>query len=151
MANFSDSENFMDVDMMDEFNDVGDSLDNLFVEDDDDFFIEEEDDEEGEIDVEDLDDEEDDENLDLSDVLSDDTVGLYLKEMARVPLLCTDEEIALAKRLEAGVKAERRLKKVDKTTSTPELLEELYTVINDGQEAREHLIKANTRDRKSVV
>ena len=46
--------------------------------------------------------EEDDSNFDLSGISSDDTVGLYLKEMARVPLLTIEEEVHLAKRLESG-------------------------------------------------
>src|SRR5687767_6461417 len=42
------------------------------------------------------------EEYDLTGMSSSDTVGLYLKEMARVPLLSTEEEISLAMRLEAG-------------------------------------------------
>ncbi|MBZ0308476.1 MAG: sigma-70 family RNA polymerase sigma factor [Anaerolineae bacterium] len=145
MSNFADADTFMDADMMDDFNDCGDSLDNLFMEDDDEFFLEAEDEDDADVDLDDLEDEEDDENLDLSDVSSDDTVGLYLKEMARVPLLCNDEEVELAKYLEAGLKAERKLKKLDRTLTPPETIEELDTVIQAGQEAREHLIKANTR------
>ncbi|KAB2904492.1 MAG: RNA polymerase sigma factor RpoD [Anaerolineae bacterium] len=144
MSNFSDADSFLDTDMMDDFNDCGDSLDNLFMDDDEDFFIDE-DDEDAEVDLDEIDEEEDDENLDLSDVSSDDTVGLYLKEMARVPLLCNDEEVELAKRLESGVKAERKLRKLDRTVTLPEIIEELDAIILDGQDAREHLIKANTR------
>ena len=40
------------------------------------------------------------EEFDLSTISTDDTVGLYLKEMARVPLLTTEQEVDLAKRLE---------------------------------------------------
>src|ERR1051326_933347 len=39
------------------------------------------------------------EEFDLSTISTDDTVGLYLKEMARVPLLSTEQEVDLAKRL----------------------------------------------------
>ena len=87
---------------------------------------------------------EDDDDHDLSDVASDDTVGLYLKEMARVPLLSTDEEVALAKRLEAGRAAEKKLSKLN-GNSTPQKVEELSLIIDDGCAARDHLIKANTR------
>jgi RNA polymerase primary sigma factor len=46
--------------------------------------------------------EDDDDGYDLAGISSDDTVGLYLKEMARVPLLTIDEEVHLAQALEAG-------------------------------------------------
>jgi RNA polymerase primary sigma factor len=85
-----------------------------------------------------------DDDHDLSDVASDDTVGLYLKEMARVPLLSTAEEIDLAKRLEAGNAAEKKLKKLN-GSATPEKVEALNCLILDGCAARDHLIKANTR------
>src|SRR5262245_23754009 len=51
------------------------------------------------------------EEYDLSGMSSNDTVGLYLKEMARVPLLTNEEEIALAMRLESGDDAARKLKR----------------------------------------
>ena len=82
--------------------------------------------------------------FDLAAVAADDTVGLYLKEMAREPLLNTQQEIDLAKRLERGLNAEERLKqmKSDAPTKRHALLEAHAA---DGLAAREHLIKANTR------
>ena len=106
--------------------------DPLFAMDDDDSFVEDDLDEESE----------DDENPSDPYALSiGDTVGLYLKEMARVPLLNTEEEIALAKRMEAALNAEKKLCK------TPEhaKAETWRATISDGDDAREHLIKANTR------
>lgn len=88
-----------------------------------------------------LDDDDDDEDYEALAMSSSDTVGLYLKEMARVPLLNTDEEIKLAMRLEAGNDASRKLRK---TPSSSKALEWRLTV-EDGLNAREHLIKANTR------
>lgn len=85
--------------------------------------------------------EDDDEAYDLSGLSSNDTVGLYLKEMSRVPLLNTEEEIELAMRLEAGIKAQKKLKK---NPDHPQA-EKLLAIIQDGMDAREHLIKANTR------
>ncbi|MCW5877661.1 MAG: sigma-70 family RNA polymerase sigma factor [Anaerolineales bacterium] len=73
-----------------------------------------------------------------------DTVGLYLKEMARVPLLTMEQEVDLAKRIEAGKKARRQLNKLNGSTP-PAKRAQLDAVIEDGRLAREHLIKANTR------
>jgi len=96
-------------------------------------------------DLPDLDlDEDEDKTFDLSGVSSDDTVGLYLKEMARVPLLTTREEVDLARRLESGNLAFEKLARMNGNASAAEhrALEE---TIEDGRLAREHLIKANTR------
>jgi len=83
-----------------------------------------------------------DEELDLTGIASDDAVGLYLKEMARVPLLSTTEEIALARRLEAGRKAAKDLANLSpKSTRRAKLA----CAVEEGRLAREHLIKANTR------
>ncbi len=82
--------------------------------------------------------------FDLSGVSSDDTVGLYLKEMARVPLLNSEEEIDLAKHYEQGLLAGRRMEQANGNLSTEER-EKLLRVIDVGHDAREHLIKANTR------
>src|SRR3972149_5607351 len=73
-----------------------------------------------------------------------DTVGLYLKEMSAVPLLNMQQEIDLAKRIEAGKKARRSLNKLNGSTP-PDKHAALDAVIEDGRLAREHLIKANTR------
>ncbi len=88
-------------------------------------------------------DEEEEETFDLSTISSDDTVGLYLKEMARVPLLSTEEEVCLAKRLEAGLAAQSQLD--SGKTFDVEYEQSLHNVIEDGKDARDHLIKANTR------
>ncbi len=88
--------------------------------------------------------EEEEDAFDLSGVASDDTVGLYLKEMARVPLLTTEEEVELAKRLEAGNMARAELAMLGEEVSE-ERRRELEALIEDGKEARDHLIKANTR------
>jgi hypothetical protein len=49
----------------------------------------------------------------LENISSDDSVGLYLKEMSRVPLLCVEEELSLAKRIERGKKAKKELSKLN--------------------------------------
>ncbi len=86
----------------------------------------------------------DDDDFDLSDVSSDDTIGLYLKEMARVPLLSNEEEVTLAKRLEAGRAATDQLHALGDSLS-PDERDCLLWQIEDGNDARDHLIKANTR------
>jgi RNA polymerase primary sigma factor len=84
------------------------------------------------------------EEFDLSTISTDDTVGLYLKEMARVPLLTTEQEVDLAKRLERGLNAQKRLDKLNGSTGFKRRAE-LQGHVEDGRGAREHLIKANTR------
>src|SRR5574341_1768609 len=86
----------------------------------------------------------DDETFDLSGVSSDDTVGLYLKEMARVPLLTTEEEVDLARRFEEGNLTYRKLRNL-KDTASAEDRASYENAVEDGKLAREHLIKANTR------
>lgn len=78
----------------------------------------------------------------LANVETKDTVGLYLKEAGRVPLLTPEEEVEITKRMEAGLKARERITNEKLTTSERE---ELQALIQDGWEAREHLIRANAR------
>jgi RNA polymerase primary sigma factor len=74
----------------------------------------------------------------------DDTVGMYLKEMSRVPLLTVDEELDIAIRIEKGRKArEEKIKLTGRQNAVRR--RKLDIIIEDGQLAREHLIKANTR------
>jgi len=80
--------------------------------------------------------------FDLSGISSDDSISLYLKEMASVPLLKADEEVKLAKQLERGRLAERRL---ERAAQSPGERERLLREIEIGNGARAHLIKANTR------
>ena len=89
---------------------------------------------------------EEDETLALEDYLAnidtDDTIGLYLKEVSRVPLLTAAEEVELAQRIERGRMAREELAKgkVSLRRRT-----ELRRLIEDGWAAREHLITANSR------
>ncbi len=80
----------------------------------------------------------------LVPVASEDTIGLYLKEMARVPLLSMDEELKIAICIEKGCEARNQLKKLN-GNGTPAQKCELEQMVEAGLLAREHLIKANTR------
>ncbi len=82
--------------------------------------------------------------FDLSEISCDDTVGLYLKEMARVPLLNTQEEVSLAKRIESGKAAEVTLAHCNGDLEAEDK-DAFLAAIEDARSAREHLIKANTR------
>ncbi len=80
----------------------------------------------------------------LEHISADDTVGLYLKEMSRVPLLSLAEEVGLAQRIERAYKAKCELNSLT-GRARARRRRELEALIQDGLEAREHLIKANTR------
>ena len=79
---------------------------------------------------------------DLERISIDDSVGLYLKEMSRVPLLKVEEELNLARRIEVGRASKNELAC---GRVSPKRREDLERLIQDGVLAREHLIKANTR------
>ena len=81
---------------------------------------------------------------DLEHIASDDTVGLYLKEMSRVPLLSLEEEVKLAKQIEKAKKARGELT-ILRGRGSHHKRREYEALIQDGTLAREHLIKANTR------
>jgi RNA polymerase primary sigma factor len=82
--------------------------------------------------------------LSLEQIESDDTVGLYLREMSRVPLLSLEEEVSLAERIECARQALRDLVKLN-GRGTLKRRHALEGLIQDGYLAREQLIKANTR------
>jgi RNA polymerase primary sigma factor len=82
------------------------------------------------------------EGFDLSQIEIDDSISLYLKEIGRVPLLTAEEEVSLAKRMEKGREAR---KKLSQGVEDWEERERLLWYVRDGQAAQEHLIKANSR------
>ncbi|MCK5316257.1 MAG: sigma-70 family RNA polymerase sigma factor, partial [Anaerolineales bacterium] len=78
----------------------------------------------------------------LSNVDTDDSVGLYLREVGGIPLLTAQEEVEIAKRIERGRQAREKLAQ---ETISPKKRAELQVSIEDGWAAREHLITANSR------
>jgi len=75
---------------------------------------------------------------------SDDVVGLYLKEAGRVPLLTAEEEVSLAKRMEAAAIARAKLDKNSRSLPLDDVYD-LRDIVNDGEAAQEHLVRANAR------
>jgi len=75
---------------------------------------------------------------------TDDVVGLYLKEAGRVPLLTAEEEVSLAKRMEAAALAQQQIKDYEDDLS-PDDVYDLKEIVIDGEMAQEHLIRANAR------
>jgi RNA polymerase primary sigma factor len=80
---------------------------------------------------------------DINAVSADDPVGLYFRQMAQEPLLTAHEEVELAKRIELGKAAAQQLE--NNADLSPEERAQLEALIRDGQAAREHLGRANTR------
>ena len=74
---------------------------------------------------------------------TNDPVRMYLKEIGRVPLLTAQEEVSLAKRIEAGLIAEEKLEKA-RDLSDDDSFELRYTR-RDGAQAKRHLVEANLR------
>jgi RNA polymerase primary sigma factor len=79
-----------------------------------------------------------------SDYTSDDSVGMYLKEMSRVPLLKANEEWEIAVRIESGRQARLDLARCPARKRSPER-QRFEALVQDGILAREQIIKANTR------
>jgi RNA polymerase primary sigma factor len=72
-----------------------------------------------------------------------DPVKDYLKQIGKVALLNAEQEVELAKRIEAGLFAEEMLaetKKLDKKTRM-----DLEWIATDGRRAKNHLLEANLR------
>lgn len=73
-----------------------------------------------------------------------DPVKDYLKQIGKVALLNAEQEVNLAKRIEAGLYAEHLLK-TEQDSMTPKHARELHWVVQDGVNAKNHLLEANLR------
>ena len=78
---------------------------------------------------------------------SADSVRAYLKQIGKVALLTAEEEVSLAKRIEAGLYAQY---KIDMAKEAGERLahaqrRDLREISRDGQRAKNHLLEANLR------
>ena len=75
-----------------------------------------------------------------------DPVKDYLKQIGKVPLLNAEEEVELARRIEAGLYAQHILESgsLDKAKDRM-YMRELKLISRDGQQAKNHLLEANLR------
>ncbi|WP_313558392.1 sigma-70 family RNA polymerase sigma factor [Miniimonas arenae] len=74
-----------------------------------------------------------------------DAVKDYLRRIGHVPLLHAEQEVDLAKRIEAGLFARERLAAATAAALSRRQRRELEWVAADGRRARNHLIEANLR------
>ncbi len=73
-----------------------------------------------------------------------DPVKDYLKQIGKVPLLNAEQEVELAKRIEAGLFAEEKLAEGRRSLNTDERID-LEWIAEDGTRAKNHLLEANLR------
>jgi RNA polymerase primary sigma factor len=89
----------------------------------------------------------DDEDLPAAQVAvagaTSDPVKDYLKQIGKVPLLNAEQEVELAKRIEAGLFAEEKL--AEGKGLRPEQRLDLEWIADDGHRAKNHLLEANLR------
>jgi RNA polymerase primary sigma factor len=89
----------------------------------------------------------DDEDLPAAQVAvagaTSDPVKDYLKQIGKVPLLNAEQEVELAKRIEAGLFAEEKL--ADSGGLRPDTRLDLEWIADDGRRAKNHLLEANLR------
>ncbi|MEH1014928.1 RNA polymerase sigma factor [Micromonospora sp. CPCC 206060] len=78
---------------------------------------------------------------------SADSVRAYLKQIGKVPLLNAEQEVELAKRIEAGLYAAERLRAAEEGEEkfTREMARDLGWISRDGERAKNHLLEANLR------
>ncbi|WJZ02861.1 RNA polymerase sigma factor SigA [Corynebacterium freiburgense] len=84
---------------------------------------------------------------------SADSVRAYLKQIGKVALLNAEQEVSLAKRIEAGLYATHRMEEMEEAYAagnkeaklTPAVKRDLRAIARDGRKAKNHLLEANLR------
>jgi len=78
---------------------------------------------------------------------SADSVRAYLKQIGKVALLNAEEEVDLAKRIEAGLYAAERLRQAEEANEklVLQVRRDLRWIVRDGERAKNHLLEANLR------
>ncbi|MTD16450.1 RNA polymerase sigma factor [Nakamurella sp. YIM 132087] len=78
---------------------------------------------------------------------SADSVRAYLKQIGKVALLNAEEEVDLAKRIEAGLYSVERLRQISESAEKlpTQMRRDLNWVRRDGERAKNHLLEANLR------
>ena len=80
--------------------------------------------------------------------ISTDLVRAYLKEIGKVALLNAEQEVELAKRIEAGLFAAEKLRQAETGKGrkmSKQMRKDLDWLTADGQRAKDHLLEANLR------
>ena len=78
---------------------------------------------------------------------SADSVRAYLKQIGKVALLNAEEEVDLAKRIEAGLYSVERMRQTIQAAEklTTQMRRDLNWIKRDGERAKNHLLEANLR------
>jgi RNA polymerase primary sigma factor len=75
--------------------------------------------------------------------LSVDVLRLYLNQIGRVPLLTAEQEVELARAMEAGLFAAERLAQGGKISA--QMRSDLEYIVREGERAKQHMLEANLR------
>jgi len=78
---------------------------------------------------------------------SADSVRAYLKQIGKVALLTAEQEVDLAKRIEAGLYAAEKLRRTEDIPDklSAHMRRDLCGIVRDGERAKNHLLEANLR------